>query len=164
MKPEKLIMPDYLFETSWEVCNKVGGIHTVLATKALYLGKEFKKNIIMIGPDVWMETGKNPEFIEDSVLFSSWRVQAANEGLRLRVGRWNVAGKPIAILVDFTTFIAKKNDILTDLWKNFGVDSISGNWDYIGLFGVLGDSLDLADPFLVKNLLLEDVEAPEEAE
>jgi len=137
MKPEQLIMPDYLFETSWEVCNKVGGIHTVLATKALYLGKEFKKNIIMIGPDVWMETGKNPEFIEDSVLFSSWRVQAANEGLRIRVGRWNVAGKPIAILVDFTTFIAKKNDILTELWKNFGVDSISGNWDYIesALFG-----------------------------
>ena len=32
-------MPDHLFEVSWEVCNKVGGIHTVSATKSLTVGK-----------------------------------------------------------------------------------------------------------------------------
>ena len=26
--------PDYIFESSWEVCNKVGGIYTVLSTRA----------------------------------------------------------------------------------------------------------------------------------
>lgn len=129
--------PDYLFETSWEVCNKVGGIHTVLATKALYLGKELKNNHIHIGPDVWRNTERNPEFTEDTSLFRSWRKQAAEEGLRIRVGRWNVEGNPIAILVDFTTFIAKKDEILTSLWMEFGVDSLNGNWDYIesALFG-----------------------------
>lgn len=138
MKQEKVIKPDYLFEVSWEVCNKVGGIHTVIATKSLFLGKELKKNHILIGPDVWMETEQNPEFVEDQLLFRSWRLSAAEEGLRVRVGRWNVPGNPIAILVDFAQFIPKKDQILTDLWKNYQVDSLNGNWDYIesALFGV----------------------------
>ena len=135
---DKFTMPDYLFETSWEVCNKVGGIHTVIATKALYLSGSFKKNHhIHIGPDVWRDVAQNPEVTEDPTLFRSWRQAAANEGLRLRVGRWNVAGHPVAILVDFTTFISRKDDILTEFWKRYGVDSISGGWDYVesALFG-----------------------------
>lgn len=130
-------MPDYLFETSWEVCNKVGGIHTVIATKSYYLGKEFNKNHIHIGPDVWRHTAKNPEFTEDPTLFRSWKQAAEKEGLRIRVGHWNVSGNPVAILVDFTTFIPKKDELLTELWKSYGVDSLNGNWDYIEavLFG-----------------------------
>jgi len=58
-------MPDYLFEVSWEVCNKIGGIHTVLATKSLHLAGELKKHHIHIGPDVWRNTEQNPEFTED---------------------------------------------------------------------------------------------------
>ena len=30
MNENELLTPDYLFEVSWEVCNKVGGIHTVV--------------------------------------------------------------------------------------------------------------------------------------
>ncbi len=137
------IMPDYLFEISWEVCNKVGGIHTVIATKSLFLGKEFKKNHIHIGPDVWRETAQNPEFNEDPMLFRSWREAALSEGLRVRVGRWNVTGNPIAILVDFTQLISRKDEILTDFWKKFGVDSLNGNWDYIesALFGYAAGSV-----------------------
>ena len=33
----KYINPDYLFEVSWEVCNKVGGIYTGISTKAHYI-------------------------------------------------------------------------------------------------------------------------------
>ena len=135
---DNFMMPDYLFETSWEVCNKVGGIHTVIATKSLYLGTSFKKNHhIHIGPDVWRDVDQNPEFAEDPALFRSWRRDAAQEGLRIRVGHWNVPGNPVAILVDFTTFIGRKDEILTELWKSYGVDSLSGNWDYVesALFG-----------------------------
>ena len=32
MNENELLTPDYLFEVSWEVCNKVGGIHTVVST------------------------------------------------------------------------------------------------------------------------------------
>lgn len=134
---EKLIRPDYLFEVSWEVCNKVGGIHTVISTKALTLVKEYKNNLIHIGPDVWRDTDSNPEFTEDPNLFASWRNQIAQEGIRVRIGRWNIEGKPIAIIVDYTPFFAKKDEIFKEYWEDFKLDSITGQWDYVepALFG-----------------------------
>jgi phosphorylase/glycogen(starch) synthase len=134
---DKLLRPDYLFEVSWEICNKVGGIHTVISTKALTLVQEFKNNLILIGPDVWRDTESNPEFIEDFQLFSSWRNKAAEEGLRVRIGRWNIEGKPIVIIVDFTQFFSKKDEILKEFWDEYKLDSITGQWDYIepALFG-----------------------------
>ena len=136
MKTE-IIKPDYLFEVSWEVCNKVGGIYTVVATKSLYLKSEYNRRHIMVGPDVWMDTDSNPDFLEDPTLYRAWKAQAASEGLRVRIGRWNVPGKPTAILVDFKQFLTRQNEILTEFWKRFGVDSLTGNWDYreSALFG-----------------------------
>ncbi len=132
-----LIRPDYLFEVSWEVCNKVGGIYTVIATKSLYLKTELKRHHILIGPDVWMNVEDNPDFIEDPLLYRSWREKAVSEGMRVRVGRWNVPGRPVAILVDFKQYLTRKDELLTNMWMDFGVDSISGNWDYVesALFG-----------------------------
>ena len=133
----ELIKPDYLFEVSWEVCNKVGGIYTVIATKSLYLKSEYNRHHIMVGPDVWMSEESNPDFLEDTTLYRAWREQAASEGIRVRIGRWNIPGKPTAILVDFKQYLTRQDEILTEFWKRFGVDSISGNWDYkeSALFG-----------------------------
>ena len=130
---------DYLFEVSWEVCNKVGGIYTVVATKALHLSEELGRHHIFIGPDVWMHRAGNPDFLEDPRLYRSWKAQAATEGLRFRVGRWNIPGKPIAILVDYKSFLPQADDILGGLWRDYGVDSISGNWDYkeSAVFGII---------------------------
>ena len=119
-----------LFEVSWEVCNKVGGIYTVIATKALYLKNQLGRHHIMIGPDVWMHRADNPDFIEDTVLYRSWRLQAAAEGIRVRIGRWNVPGRPVAILVDYKQFLPDFDRILGEYWKRFGVDSLTGDWDY----------------------------------
>ena len=129
--------PDCLFEVSWEVCNKVGGIHTVIATKALNLAKELKNNHILIGPDVWRETEENPEFIEEPNLLRAWRVKAYQEGLRIRVGRWNVAGTPVAVLVDFSSYISQKDKVFASFWESYKLDSLSGGWDYTesALFG-----------------------------
>lgn len=137
MDNNKMKNPAYLFEVSWEVCNKVGGIHTVISTKALNMVKEYSNSHILIGPDVWRYTEQNPEFIDDPRLFKSWRMRAAQEGLRIKVGRWNVAGRPIVILVDYTTFIAQKDAIFSSFWEKYNLDSISGQWDYIepALFG-----------------------------
>ena len=56
-----LMLPDYVFETSWEVCNKVGGIYTVLSSRAKTLQEVFKDKVFYIGPDFWLEK-KNPLF------------------------------------------------------------------------------------------------------
>ena len=79
MDNSKLKKPAYLFEVSWEVCNKVGGIHTVISTKALNMVKEYKDSHILIGPDVWRYTEQNPEFIDEPRLFRSWRQHAAQD-------------------------------------------------------------------------------------
>jgi len=134
---KKYLTPDYLFEVSWEVCNKVGGIHTVISTKAKSLQPELQNRHILIGPDVWRDSGENPEFEEDKMLFHAWKQQALNEGLRIKVGRWKIAGRPIAIILDFTTFMGMKDEIFSKLWESFQLDSMSGQWDYIEpcLFG-----------------------------
>lgn len=48
-----------------------------------------------------------------------------------------MAGKPIVILVDFSTFITQKDEIFASFWEKYKLDSISGQWDYIepALFG-----------------------------
>lgn len=124
-----MIMPDYIFESSWEVCNKVGGIYTVLSTRANTLQAELKDRIIFIGPDVWRET-ESPYFIEDKTLLADWRKQTAKEGLKVRIGRWDIPGNPIALLVDFLPYFEKKNDIYGWLWEQYQVDSLHAYGDY----------------------------------
>jgi len=137
MAANEIIKPDYLFEVSWEVCNKIGGIFTVLATKAGTIKKELDDNYIVIGPDVWMETHTNPYFEEDHLLYRAWRMQATSEGLKVRLGRFKGKKGAVAILVDFTSLFPQKDKILAHLWEKFGLDSITGGWDYIEplLFG-----------------------------
>ena len=119
--------PDYLFEVSWEVCNKVGGIYTVIATKSLYLKSQLKRHHILIGPDVWMDTDANPDFQEDPQLWQDWKAEAAKSGIRMRIGRWNVPGSPVAILVDFKQFLTDTDRILAKYWEKFGVTGIIRN-------------------------------------
>lgn len=130
------LAPDFLFEASWEVCNKVGGIHTVISTKAQTVTRKFGDRYILIGPDLSHE-GTNPEFEEDQTLLKAWRQAVYSEGLRIRIGRWKIKGEPLAVLVDFTSLIPRKDEILTKLWESYHVDSLSGQWDYIEpvLFG-----------------------------
>ncbi len=122
-------MPDYIFESSWEVCNKVGGIYTVLSTRAKTLQEALQDKIVFIGPDFWKEQ-ESPYFKEDKLLFADWQSEAAEAGLKVRVGRWTIPGEPIAVLVDFNPFFEKKNEIYGWLWENYGVDSLHAYGDY----------------------------------
>ncbi len=132
-----MLTPDYIFEVSWETCNKVGGIHTVISTKAKTIEEAYRNKYILIGPDVWKETSSNPEFIEEKNRFKTWREKAEKKGLYFKVGRWNISGSPIVILLDFTSFFATKDAIFAELWETYQLDSLNGQWDYIepALFG-----------------------------
>ena len=124
-----MLKPDYIFESSWEVCNKVGGIYTVLSTRAKTLQDVMKDQIIFIGPDFWQEQ-ESPYFQEDKSLFAEWQWEAKENGLEVRVGRWTVPGEPIAVLVDFKPFFEKKNEIYAWLWEHYHVDSLHAYGDY----------------------------------
>ena len=107
------IKPSSLFEVSWEVCNKVGGIHTVVSTKVLSIQKEVGDNYFLIGPDVWRDEKENPEFIPQEDLYKDWKEKVEGEGLSVKIGQWNIAGKPTVILVDFYGLIANKDEVFS---------------------------------------------------
>ncbi len=121
--------PDYIFESSWEVCNKVGGIYTVLSTRANTLQQELQDKVFFIGPDVWRDNDC-PYFKEDAKLLAEWKKTATKEGLAVKVGRWTIPGNPIAILVDFRKYFETKNEIYGWLWENYQVDSLHAYGDY----------------------------------
>ena len=126
---KRQLVPDYIFESSWEVCNKVGGIYTVLSTRARTLQEAHQDKVIFIGPDFWKEK-ESPYFREEKSLFADWQWEAKENGVNVRVGRWTVPGDPIAILVDFVPFFEQKNEIYGWLWENYGVDSLHAYGDY----------------------------------
>ncbi len=123
------LTPDYIFESSWEVCNKVGGIYTVLSSRAKTLQDRMQDRIIFVGPDFWKKK-ESPYFKEDKALLAQWQWQAKESGLAVRVGRWTVPGEPIAILVDFEPYFEKKNEIYGWLWEHYQVDSLHAYGDY----------------------------------
>jgi len=123
------LSPDFIFESSWEVCNKVGGIYAVLSTRAKTLVGRLKDNLVFIGPDCWGEK-PCPYFKEVKSLYADWRQKALADGLHVRVGRWLVPGSPVAVLVDFTPYYAQKNTIYGQLWEDFQVDSLHAYGDY----------------------------------
>ena len=130
MQTDAKVTPDYIFESSWEVCNMVGGIYTVLSTRANSLQKLYKDRIFFIGPDLW-ESQESPWFIEDTTLYTSWREHAReNQHLEIRAGRWDVPGRPIVFLVKYKNFSEKQNEIYSSMWEDFNVDSIAAYGDY----------------------------------
>lgn len=137
MKQNNIHRPDFLIEISWEVCQRIGGIHTVIKTKAHILESLFGINYILIGPDIQRDYPEEELFTEDNRIFSQWVAEARRQGLIFRVGRWLIPGNPIAILVDYSQYYLKKDSIFYLMWEKYKLDSLSGGWDYIepALFG-----------------------------
>lgn len=116
------------FEVSWEVCNKVGGIFTVVQSKVLPMKEKYGDNYFLIGPyfpkKVWgsFEEHASPEQCKGA--FESLKA----EGIEVHCGNWLIKGSPNTLLVDFTNFSAQKNDIKRKLWDWYQIDSLNTEW------------------------------------
>ncbi|MDE6340329.1 MAG: glycogen/starch synthase, partial [Muribaculaceae bacterium] len=120
-----------LAETSWEVCNKIGGIYAVLSTKARQLKEQFGDSLIFIGPDVWTERNPSPYFKEKKTLLKN----AASKlqlpwGITIRTGRWDIPGTPIVILVNPGQTGEHIDSVYAKVWEKYGVDSLHAYGDY----------------------------------
>lgn len=124
---------DLIFETSWEVCNKIGGIYTVLSTKAKALQYLYKDKVVFIGPDVWDETHPSPYFKEYKTLMHN-AAKSINGSLphniSIRIGRWNIPGQPMAVLVKFSGVYEHLDSYYGKSWEKYGVDSLHAYGDY----------------------------------
>lgn len=126
---EQNVTPDYVLESSWEVCNKMGGIYTVLSSRAKTLDTLLSGNLLFIGPDLWRGQ-ENPLFAEDDSIWPDWVDVMASQGVKVRTGRWNIPGEPKVVLVDFQPYFEKKNELYAQAWADFQVDSLHAYGDY----------------------------------
>ena len=133
-----MIQPDYIFETSWEVCNRVGGIYAVLSTRAASMQTEHPDKVFFFGPDF----GDHSDiyFKEDKSILKEWHKKlTANSqwSIAIRIGRWKVPGEPIAILLKFDNLWPQKDAIYAWAWDKFKVQSHAayGDYDESCLFG-----------------------------
>ncbi len=127
-----MTQPDYIFETSWEVCNRVGGIYAVLSTRAASMQAEHPDKVFFFGPDFGAHS--DIYFREEKGLLKGWKAPAE---IPVRIGRWDVPGSPIAILLKFDALWERKDAIYGWAWNLFKVQSHAayGDYDESCLFG-----------------------------
>ena len=131
LKPVSPIEIGLLAETSWEVCNKIGGIYTVLSTKAKVLQDTYGDKLVFIGPDVWSEDTPSPCFKETKTILKSFSKKIIPEfDIKVRCGRWTIPGSPQVVLVDFKGVYPHLDEIFGKMWEQFGVDSMKEYGDY----------------------------------
>ena len=127
-----MMEPDYLFEVSWEVCNKVGGIYTVITSKIGPMLSKYKDNYYAIGPYFPGKTKQDdfkeklpPDFLKG--IFDTLH----NLGIRAHYGKWIVEGDPNTILIDYTGYQYKLNEYKADFWVKYKIDSLNSQYhDY----------------------------------
>ncbi len=119
-----------LFEASWEVCNKVGGIYTVIKSKAALVEEYYGSNYILIGPYFHDKAaGEFSEILAPDAIKKIFE-EMSSVGIVCRYGKWLIAGQPITILIDFTGYRRNLNDIKKELWDKFRIDSLRVPDDY----------------------------------
>lgn len=123
-----------LFETSYEVCNKVGGIYTVISSKVESLKDYFDRHV-MVGP--WFRDRMSPEFMQADTVDVPHEIQKvfdvlAKKEIYCTYGHWKILGEPEVILIDFNSLAnpAVLNSLKTDYWNLFKVDSMFAGWDF----------------------------------
>lgn len=127
-KPEA----NLLFEVSWEVCNKVGGIYTVLISKAARIIESYGANYFLIGPYFPNTETVKSEFQEEDPP-EDWRAVLAelkNEGMVCHFGTWVIEGSPKIVLIDFNGMNGQADWIKTRLWEDYGIDSLTAGHDF----------------------------------
>lgn len=119
-----------IIETSWEVCNKMGGIYTVLSSRASEMMSRHDGNVVFVGP--YINKTKSSDFIDrcPKLLKGMKGKIEESTGLDVIVGHWDVPSSPAVVLVDYTPLFEKKGDLYFEMWQNFAIQSDKGYGDY----------------------------------
>jgi glycogen(starch) synthase len=120
--------PETLIEVSFEVANKVGGIHQVLKSKAEKMD-EYNENYITVG--YYDEEKAQDEFAPRSEPeFMEPVEELEEEGIEVKFGVWRVSCQPLCILVDPSGMEKSVDEIKKEMYGEHGVDSIDAGEDF----------------------------------
>lgn len=119
---------DMVFESSWEVCNKCGGIYTVITSKVPLMQAHYD-TYILIGP-LFDHLPQDFSRREVPAPFARAFSYLASQGIRCEYGEWDTEGRPTTILIDARKLFSYLNDIKADLWRRYGIDSLHAAYDF----------------------------------
>lgn len=130
-----------LVEVAWEVCNQLGGIYTVIRSKAPTMMDVWGENYCLIGPYThsrmpaeFEATDNYDDPIGQTVLkMREW-------GFDLHYGYWLVSGTPKVVLINPFTVFHKLHEIKFNLWENHGIN-MSTHEDMIDQVAAFGHIL-----------------------
>lgn len=112
----------YLYETAWEVCNQVGGIYTVIRSKAAFLTKDWGADFCMIGPYLHKQMPSEFDVVDDADDPNSRAVAALREmGIEAYYGIWLVTGRPKVVLINPRSLSHRLMDIKMRYHKEHGI-------------------------------------------
>ena len=119
-----------LLEVSWEVCSQVGGIYTVLRTKAPATVRRWGEQYALVGPyrehsaRVEVEPHAPPDWLRVPLF------ELEGLGIRAHVGNWLISGRPMVILLDTAGLRRRLGELKYFLWKDNGIGSCDGDWEF----------------------------------
>lgn len=115
-----------LVEIAWEVCNQVGGIYTVIRSKAPAMVDMWGENYCLIGP---LFPGRMPAEFEPTDKYNDAFGRAVLKmqklGFEVHYGYWLVSGKPKVILINFSPIYTRLHEVKYFLWENHKIDTSS---------------------------------------
>jgi glycogen synthase len=124
-QPSATPQPPLLFEVAWEVCWQLGGIYTVLRSKAAAMLERWGDRYCLIGP-------YNPQTaaveFEEQPTYGSIRdtmQRLKDSGLPCYFGRWLIAGRPRVILIDYRARYGLLSDDKYLMWTDHGISTSS---------------------------------------
>jgi glycogen(starch) synthase len=113
----------YILEAAWEVCNQVGGIYTVIRSKAPAMMQNHGGRYCMIGPYVSRSIQAELDPLDDSSdVFGLAAANLRKRGYDVHYAVWLVTGKPRVVLLNPNVIEEKALNVVKYLlWKNHGV-------------------------------------------
>lgn len=125
--PEPVAQPPMLFEVAWEVCWQLGGIYTVLKTKAAAMLEKWGDRYCLIGP---YNPHTAPMEFEEQPTYGSIREaiqRMSDAGLKCYFGRWLVPGRPRVILIDHRGRYPQMAEDKYLMWKDHHISTAAGD-------------------------------------
>ena len=126
-----------LIESAWEVCSQLGGIYTVLRSKAPVMTERWGDRYCMMGP--YEPNSAATEFDEqpcEGIFGMVCQLLAEENGIHVKFGRRLITGRPQAVLFDLNSIRDKLGLNKYLLWKDHGIETTNdGEVDDVVLFG-----------------------------
>jgi glycogen(starch) synthase len=118
-----------LIEVAWEVCNQVGGIYTVIRSKAPAIMENWSGRYCMIGPYMSKNILAELEPLNDVAdVFGQAATNLRKKGYDVQYAEWLITGKPRVVLLNPHAVEEKALNVVKYLlWKNHQISVPTGN-------------------------------------